>query len=142
VALRSLGPRVPVVRVVVTGEGARGASATIDDHAAQPGEPVRVDPGTHHVAVSAPGARTAESTVTVTEGQRLDVPLELEHEDATIAPAPAGPRSDSGEAEAAPAGPGQPIPWRTVGLVTAGVGVLGMGVGTYFGFDAISKNNA
>jgi hypothetical protein len=142
VALRSLGPRVPVVRVVVTGEGASAATATIDDHATQPGEPVRVDPGAHRIAVSAPGARTVESTVTVAEGQRLDVSLQLQHEGATIAAATSGSQPATGEAEAAPATSSRPIPWRTIGLVTAGVGVLGMGVGTYFGFDAISKNNA
>jgi serine/threonine-protein kinase len=139
VALRALGPRVPVLRVVVTGESASAATATIDDHAAHIGEPVRVDPGTHHVAVSAAGARTIESTVTVAEGQHLDVPAELQHEEAAVAPASPPPAADT---EAAPASTSRSNLWPTVGLVAAGVGVVGLGVGTYFGFDAISKNNA
>jgi serine/threonine-protein kinase len=138
VALRSLGPRVPVVRVVVTGEGASAATATIDDHAAHIGEPVRVDPGTHHIAVSAAGARTVESTVTVAESQHLDVPVELAQEEATVTPASPAPAPE-GEA---PSTTSRSNLWPTVGLIAAGVGVVGLGVGTYFGFDAISKNNA
>ncbi len=40
-AMRALAGRVPVVRVKVTGAGASAASATIDEHAAKVGDPVR-----------------------------------------------------------------------------------------------------
>ncbi len=141
-ALHALAPRVPIVRVKVTGVGASAATATIDEHAAKVGDLVRVDPGDHVVAVSAPGARAAQSKLTIAEGQRIEVPVQLVAEDfqtapaATRAPVPAEP-----EAEPAPETPSGPFPWRTVGLVAAGVGVVGLGVGTYFGIDAISKNN-
>ena len=141
-ALRALGPRVPVVRVKVTGVGASSATATIDEHAAKLGEPVRVDPGDHVVQVTAPGARAAQSNVTVAEGQRVEVPVELVAEDFNTAPAESpAPAAAEAEPEPAPAAPSGPFPWRTVGLVAAGVGVVGMGVGTYFGIDAISKNS-
>lgn len=141
-ALHALAPRVPIVRVKVTGVGAGSATATIDEHAAKVGDLVRVDPGDHVVAVTAPGARAAQSKITIAEGQRIEVPVQLVAEDfqtaptATSAPAPA-----EAEAEPAPEAPSEPFPWRTVGLVAAGVGVVGLGVGTYFGIDAISKNN-
>ena len=32
--------------------------------------------------------------------------------------------------------------WKTAGLVTSGVGVVGLGIGSYFGIDAISKNSS
>lgn len=140
VALRSLGPRVPVVRVMVSGGGAAGATATIDDRAAPPGQIVRVDPGAHHVAVSAPGAHAVESTITIGEGQRLDVPVTLELDSTGPAATTTGPQPSAEQPEEPPGAPSSL--WRTVGLVAAGAGVLGMGVGTYFGFDAISKNNA
>jgi serine/threonine-protein kinase len=109
------------------------------------GDPVRVDPGEHVVQVTAPGAKPAQSRITIAEGQRVEVPVKLVAEDlheapaATPAPA-ASPPPAAPEAEPAPA-PSGPFPWRTVGLVAAGVGVVGIGVGTYFGIDAISKNN-
>jgi len=141
-AMRALAGRVPVVRVKVTGAGASAASATIDEHAAKVGDPVRVDPGEHVVAVTAPGAKAAQARITVTEGQRVEVPVELVAEDFHTAPAASpAPAEAEAEAEPAPAAPSGPFPWRTVGLVAAGVGIVGVGVGTYFGIDAISKNN-
>jgi serine/threonine-protein kinase len=142
VALRSLGPRVPVIHLLVTGEGADGATATLDDHAAHPGEAIRVDPGAHRIAVSAAGARTFETTVTIAEGQRLDVPVELHHEEATVVPTEPSPQAAEAEPGPPPDDNRHASPWPLVGLVSAGVGVVGLGVGTYFGFDAISKNNA
>jgi hypothetical protein len=139
-ALRALGPRVPVLRVKVTGAGASAATATIDEHATKLGDPVRVDPGEHVVEVTAPGAKAAQSKITVAEGERVEVPVELVAEDFHTAPE-ASPAPAEAEAEPGPAAPSGPFPWRTVGLVAAGVGVVGMGVGTYFGIDAISKNS-
>jgi serine/threonine-protein kinase len=141
-AMRALGPRVPVVRVKVTGAGASAATATIDEHATKLGDPVRVDPGEHVVEVTAPGAKAARSKVTVAEGQRVEVPVELAAEEFHTAPgANPTPAAAEGEPAPEPTAPSGPFPWRTVGLVAAGVGIVGMGVGTYFGIDAISKNN-
>ncbi|HEX8792446.1 MAG TPA: hypothetical protein VF765_15965 [Polyangiaceae bacterium] len=143
-ALHALAARVPIVRVKVTGVGASAATATIDEHAAKIGDLVRVDPGDHVVAVTAPGARAVRSKLTIAEGQRIEVPVQLVAEDFQEAPAatPASPPAPAeAEAEPAPETPSGPFPWRTVGLVAAGVGVVGLGVGTYFGIDAISKNS-
>ena len=71
-ALQALESRVPVLRLVVSGTSASGASATIDDRPALLDRSVRVDPGAHRVSVSAPGARTATNSVTLAEGQHLD----------------------------------------------------------------------
>lgn len=145
-ALHSLAARVPIVRVKVTGVGASAATATIDDHAAKVGDLLRVDPGEHVVAVTAPGARPEQSKITIAEGQRIEVPVQLVaegfQEAPAATPAPASAETES-EPESAPEPetPSRPFPWRTVGLVAAGVGVVGLGVGTYFGVDAISKNN-
>jgi len=137
-ALRALTPRVPVVRVRVTGAGADGATATIDDRSAPLGQPVRVDPGSHKVAVSAPGARPTESTIAIGESQQLEVPVSLQPEVVAAAPSSSDSLSTSSGAREG----GGATTWRTVGLVAASVGVVGLGVGAYFGLDAISKNNA
>jgi len=132
-ALQALAPRVPSVRVTVTGTGAGAATAAIDAKSAVLGQPVRVDPGSHLVAVSAPGAKSSTTTISVVEGQQLDVPVALEAE---------GPASSSANAANAATEGGGGFPWSTAGLIGAGVGVAGLGVGSYFGLDAISKNNA
>jgi hypothetical protein len=145
-AMHALAPRVPIVRVVITGAASAGATATIDGRAALPGEPVRVDPGTHHIAVQAPGTRPAASTIEVSERQRLDVTLRLEPEGMPLVSAPPTTPTVLAASDAVPgAGPAPASrsgTWRTVGLVAGGAGVVALGVGTYFGVDAISKNDA
>src|SRR5580693_7182218 len=64
-ALSALTPRVPSVRVMVTGTGAGAATAAVDDRSALVGQLVRVDPGSHLVAVSAPGAKPSTTTIEV-----------------------------------------------------------------------------
>jgi hypothetical protein len=145
-ALHGLAPRVPVVRVMVTGASSASATAAIDGRGAPPGQLVRVDPGSHRVAVQAPGARSASITIEVVEGQRLDVPVHLEGEGGPlVSPVPAAPKVPAAEPAAQPAAEAATAsasrPWRIAGVVTAGVGAIGLGIGTYFGLDAISKNN-
>jgi PEGA domain len=132
-ALAALEPRVPRVRVVVT--GASGAVATLDGQTVAVNTPIAVDPGAYHIVVSAPGKREAQATVAVGERQQLDVPLRLEEEASANS-------TSSGATEAAgPSTQRTSFPWRTVGLVTAGAGLVALGVGTYFGLDAKSKND-
>jgi hypothetical protein len=144
-AMHTLAPRVPVVRVWVTGEASAGATATIDGRPAPPGQPVRVDPGAHRISVKAPGARPTESTIEVGEGQRVDVPVRLEAEGATVGSTSPSTSTAPATSAVEPAGPSlatKDRSWRAAGLVVLGTGAVGLVVGTYFGFEAISKNNA
>jgi hypothetical protein len=129
-ALAAVDARVPKVRILVT--GSTGATATLDDQPVAIGFPVPVDPGSHRIVVRAPGMRDAPTSVAISERQLLDVPVRL---DGAPALAPSVPVSTP-PAEARPAAP---FPWRTVGLVTAGVGLIGVGVGSVFGLEAKSK---
>jgi serine/threonine-protein kinase len=90
-----------------------------------------VDPGVHRVTASAKGHKPWETTVTVSEAgsQKVDVP------ELAIAPpdAPAQDATQNGST-----GKTQ----RTIGLVLGGVGIVGIGVGTYFGISAKSKADA
>jgi hypothetical protein len=143
-AQRALAPRVPHVRVVVSGSTAP-PTATLDDQPIAVGTVIALDPGAHRVVVSATGMRQATASVTVVAGQQLDVPVRLASNDS----APAG--ADAAALPATPAAPpaaespqpaaGSPLPWRTIGLVTAGVGVVALAVGTVFGVVAKSKND-
>jgi hypothetical protein len=149
-AMAALVPRVPRVRVVVTGaSGATGeATATLNGEPAAIGVPLAVDPGAYHVVVSTPGKREATATVAIGERQQLDVPIHLDETPPAPVAGVAPPMSLPGPraAELSPMPGGSFGPWRTSAIVTAGLGLVGIGVGSYFGIEAKSKydesNNA
>ncbi len=97
-----------------------------------------VDPGEHTVSASAPGRATWSTKVSVKEH---DAPLtvrvpRLAPSSRAESPAAGGPPSP-----ASPAAQRGPLgAQRTVALVVAGVGVLGVGLGTAFGLSSMSKN--
>ncbi len=138
-ARAALEPRVPTVRIVA--QGAPAATAKLDDQPVAVGTPVPVDPGTHRLVVSAPGMRDAQATVAISERQRLDVPVRLDAAGSDATPAAASPSGPAGDAGSSPEAAHGAFPWRTVGLVAAGAGIVTLGVGTYFGIEAKSKND-
>ncbi len=133
-ALALLDPRVPRVRIVV--EGSAGAAATLDGQAVTVNTPVAVDPGAHRIVVSAPGMQEAQATVAAGERQHLDVPVHLERAaPASVQASTTSPQQIESPSERAP------FPWRTLAVATAGVGIVTLGVGPYFGLQAKSKND-
>jgi hypothetical protein len=76
-ALSAITTRVPSI-VVRLERPVPGATATIDAAAASLGEPVKVDPGPHVVAIEAPDHRPFEARVRIAAGQSIDVPAALE----------------------------------------------------------------
>jgi hypothetical protein len=109
-----------------------------------------IDPGEQRIEVTAPGYESFTSTVKVEAAHRYDVAVPALREGPHSAGAPLAP------AEAPPAvapaifaplansPPAEQSNWstmKTLGLVAGGAGVVGIGVGTYFGFRAISKMN-
>lgn len=112
------------------------------------GTPLPVDPGDYSIEVSAPGYETWNTPIKVEAGgasASVRVPgLVKRPEAATPAPSdqtPAGPRAELAKpANATPAKQGLST-GQTLGLVVGGVGVVGLGIGTYFGVRAITKNS-
>jgi hypothetical protein len=108
-----------------------------------------VDPGEHEVAASAPGKQSWSTTVTIGETsdlQTVTVPL-LADLPASASPTPPAPATqlsaapppviaDSTTSDERPLFTGSPL--QTVGLVVGGVGVVGLGVGAFFGLRASS----
>jgi hypothetical protein len=135
-ARASVAPRVPHLRVRLAGS-APTASATLDDKLVSLEVPIPVDPGTHRLVVTASGMRAASASVAIGERQELDVPVTLEPEPTAIAMAPAAPASTPSAPPVRSSGP----PWRVISLVAAGFGLVGIGVGSYFGVEAMSKNS-
>jgi len=101
------------------------------------GRSIEVDPGPHTFTFEAPDGSKAEKKVIVSEGEkgkRISISIGTAR-----APSEAGVASDrTGRSTASPGGAS---PWKTVGLVTAGLGVVGAGVGGFFGLQAMSKKN-
>jgi serine/threonine-protein kinase len=121
------------------------------------GVAVPVDAGDYMVRASAPGYKPFEQTINVpadAASATINVPkLEVDPDQAAPAepvpveppaappvvapPVAPPPGQDRGPADDSDPGSTQ----RTIGLVVGGVGLIGIGVGAFFGLDAISKND-
>lgn len=102
---------------------------------AQWGLPIPIDPGVHKVRVKAPGKQPWEGSIEVpndAQQHAVSVP--------TLLNAPQQEQAAPGETTTTDA---QTSAWplqKTLGLVAGGVGVVGLGVGGFFGLRAINKN--
>ncbi len=161
----ALEPKLP--HVLVSVPAAVGAVQGL--HVMRDGEPVLsgawgvavpVDPGTHEISASAPehrpwstkvdiqaGAATVTVTIPQLDAESMPVvvaPPAPEH----VAPSLTAPsRGSSGSTFGAPsdATPAQPSApgstQRWLGIAAAGLGVVGLGIGSYFGLHASSLKN-
>lgn len=112
--------------------------------AAELGSPIPVDPGEHVVEAVAPGKLPWSSKVQIT-GDAAKISVEIPKLQASTEPAPpvtavatpvvtTTPDNSPPPADK-PSGSAQ----RTTGLVFGGVGVVGLGLGAFFGLQASSK---
>jgi hypothetical protein len=100
--------------------------------------PVPVDPGLHVITAKANGKKAWQGEASVAaEGEKASIAVPM-LEDAPPEP----------EATVAPVQPAPPISTddsrrthRIAGIATAGVGVVSLGLSTYFGLRAMSKND-
>ena len=139
--------------VVVTAKNEAGTSL-IDVKVAVDGQPfltsldghaVPINPGPHTFHFEGPGGATLEQVVLAAEGeqnQRVAVVLRASGGPARTA-IPARRSSESGAITMAPGAraPRGGAPWKTVGWVAGGAGVIGLGLGAIFGMKAIDDNN-
>jgi hypothetical protein len=158
----AIGPKLGTVTILVkTASGAAPANlkVTIDDSpvgAGSLGVKRPADPGAHVIKASADGFKPASVSVQVAGGSNADAALTLDVDPTAAAASPGAPVPGPDGSTAQPAaasGSGSPLdtpppdtargsgPWRTVGLVAGGVGIVGLGLGTVFGVMAISDKN-
>ncbi len=140
--LSLLTPKLVKLRLVVSAELRRTPGLVVrrgGEPAGQAewGSAVPVDPGSIEVVASAPGKTAVVRTVEATQpGQTVDVELgalaDAEPNPSTAAPSPTGPGRDGATS-------GSALP--TIALVVTGVGVVGLGVGGYFGLQSMSKKS-
>ena len=114
------------------------------------GTPLPVDPGEYRIEVTAPGYELWTAPIKVLPGgasASVRVPALVKAAEGSVpAAVPETPSSGSQAPASAPppvtsSGSAGFTPLQTVGLVAGGVGVIGIGVGSYFGIRAISKNS-
>jgi hypothetical protein len=109
-------------------------------HRAAWGSRIPVDPGKHTIEASSQGYQPWRSEIVVQE-QASEVRVVIP----ALMAAPAPPEVPPVVAPAEPAGPDRmapsdsSVPWPAYAL--AGVGIVGIGVGSYFGLRAFSKND-
>ncbi len=121
-------------------------TVTIDGHplaAKLMGEAVPVDPGPHTFHFETPDGGRLDHQALVREGvknQAIDVVIAPPAKAAAAPAAPAATAPTVPPAGEAPAGGGS-SPWRTIGFVSGGVGIAGLGVGVAFGLMAMGDKN-
>ena len=115
------------------------------------GAPIPVDPGPHPLDASAPGKAPWHGQAMVGgAGAKVSIEVPPLADAATPpAPAPAAVAPMPATAPAAAAAPADSTTppssggtQRTIALITGGVGIAGIGVGSVFGILAMSKNNS
>lgn len=103
------------------------------------GSPVPVDPGAHTITARAAGKKTFSKTVTVGEAQSENVTIPALEEDTSGSAGttkPEGGTESSGTT--APLVESKGSVMRTASYVVLGAGVVGVGVGSYFGIATFS----
>jgi hypothetical protein len=147
--LAALEPRLPYVTVNVQGAGGAAVRVTQDGvqiPAALVGVPRPVDPGEHKFQAFAKDMESEATPVTVKEGGKETVALTLVSKPGAGA-APGGEAGDPGAGASADGGvaastsSGGMNGLKIAGFVTLGVGVVGLGAGTFFALSASGKRS-
>ena len=143
-----LGPKLSKL-VVTVASGTPGIEVTRDGEAVTAGAfgmGVPVDPGEHRIEAHAPGRKAWSSQVTVAgEGTQVTVAVPALESDApaaiAVTPVPSAPASHAEVTEDSRVRSSNGSAQRTIGLVTAGAGIVALGVGAYFGIKTASEKN-
>jgi tetratricopeptide (TPR) repeat protein len=140
-----LAPEVSAIPGVVVKRGGQSLDGSLY------GTPLPVDPGEYRVEVSAPGYEVWTTSIDVAAGgasASVRVPALVKSATPAAPPPDAeGSETPSGVAGERSAGvsmtapPGSFTTQQTLGVVVGGVGLVGIGLGSYFGIRAISKNS-
>jgi len=159
--LPALEPRIAMLTVTVSGADAKAVSITVDGQKLSSvfvGAPKPIDPGEHKVQATSDGMASDVVTLHIKEGARQSVSLALTPQKGAAptqvaAPAPvatppalATPMPNQVDAAtpdaASPPSQGGPSGLRIASFAALGVGVIGLGAGTVFGLQSLSKRSS
>ncbi len=126
-SLAGVERRVALLSLDLVEDAPPGTTTRIDGASVSAAEAIPLDPGPHAITATAPGGAPRAYAITLTEGEHTRLTVDF-------------------RAPASPAGPSEAAPptasaRRTIGIALAGAGLVGLGVGTYFGLRAHSKNS-
>jgi hypothetical protein len=145
-----LDARVATVTVHVGVDSPDDTQVTLDDAplaSADLAGAIPLDPGKHVLVARAAGREPGTVSLEVAEGQKKEMvvraggPTGSALAPATLASVPATQAAPE-PPPPPPSEPGGSPPWKTVGLVTAGAGAVGLGVGAVFGLKAMSDRSS
>ncbi len=122
----ALAPRLTKLLLSVKDRSVRVVRDGSEVDSAEFGTAIPVDPGAHTVHVEAPGHEPWDLTLDVVGEGRVTT---VEVPALQPAIAPNTPRADGSRKGATP---------RTIGLIAMGVGIVGLGVGTYYGVNTMA----
>lgn len=115
------------------------------------GTPLPVDPGEYKIEVTAPGYEPWSTPIKVEAGGaaasvRIPALVKSSEPAGAAPPSPSSEPSQTGAAPAPVAEPSQPQPGglstqQTIGIVGGAVGIVGIGVGSFFGIRALKKSS-
>lgn len=136
---RALEPRISKLAIKLTPAAGDPSSMTITRDgdvvsAAELAVPIPVDPGKHVIEVRAPGKAPWSLTVEIGEGsstKAVEIPALMD--------APGNAQPTPATNPATPAAQNDGSTQRVLALVSGGVGVVGIGLGTVFGLKASSS---
>jgi len=146
--MKGLEPRLCSVRIVV---GPRAdvplLSVTLDGNTlARPAwdTALPVDPGTHTVGASSPSTKPFVARVeAIKEGETQTVTIDaLDAAPPVVAEAPVAVPPGSGSAPVLSRASSGLSSRRVAALAIGGAAIVGLGIGSYFGIDAVSKHSA
>lgn len=149
--LPALEPKIPTLKIQIQGADGKPVSVTIDGKALPPalvGAANPTDPGTHRVQASALGLAAGPVVVELKEGARETLALQLKASTGAepTAPLPTSPSAEPAVVAGTPppaadeaTSPSSVNGLRIASYVAMGVGVVGLGAGTYFGLQSKSK---
>jgi hypothetical protein len=130
--LAALEPRIPRVVITVNGAAGRTFVVSLDDSVVARSaleQPIEVDPGPHHLVVLPDGGAAEKRDVTVAEGAREAIVIDLPPPKVVVGP-PVRPL------------PPKPRDLRAPALVSLGVGAAGIGAGATLGGITLAKTSA
>jgi hypothetical protein len=138
-------PTVVPLATDVAGDSLPGVKVSMDGKVLldkADGRAVEVNPGTHTFTFEAADGTKTDLQVVVAEGQKNEqvvATIGKPRKAATALPASPAPRSTSAESAPGESSFGH---WKALAIVTTGVGVVGLGIGTVFGVQALSKKSS
>jgi hypothetical protein len=142
--IAALEPKLPRLTLTVP-NASPGEDLQLDANAigsAAWGGPLSIDPGEHEVTATAPGKKrwSTKLTIAVAEKRSLAVP-DLEAETVAPAPPPAAAKPAELVASTPPAAHQSARSGSAAGWIVGAAGIVGIGVGSYFGLQAFSKRS-